>query len=1072
MNQENLIDHFRQEFFQEAREILESISDDLLRLEADPENDELLNAIFRGIHTIKGSAGSFELMVISDFTHHLEGLLNALRDKHLSLSSDLVDVILSGSDQIGEMIEICAAGSTPDQNEELIERMVACLPSQQVAEGNDHDAHKDAISSGASAPEAPLDALNGNCEPQPDGSGQGSQEGQSPRQDAVVMVKKEAVPEGIYDALVKAAAKGSRLFKIILNYTSGHFENGYDPMVFLNHLYNATSFYHVTLRDAKPMPGLDTFEPLHLYLNPILYVATDMTEAEVLDLLFDEDLITVESLLTLEGEKEQQKAASVEKRSSDVQKGTSKGSLMDEIVGSQEAMAEFIDGAMDMLQVAEKAVMAYETHGEISVLDELFRAVHNLKGDADLMGFQDLVLFCHAFESFLDMLRTEQLERDLEIVELALQSVDFIKSAVTEISASRPVPSLGSLYKSVLKYIQGPPDHGAESDESLPPGHWITDEELRAAYIEQILQFKAILIQCMESAAMEDEKGAQGLSMARTLNDICRASKMVGHDLLQQAAAASLDGLQRIEEKGEEKRAGRRTGGDKSDVWAHRRLMDDLMNPVMEAIDALIGEPRKLGEILVSEGKIKEADLSEALSSQKPIGQILLESGKVSEEDLGAALNKQKRISTSKKTKSEEAPTTVKTMRVDEQKVESFSNLVGEMLIARNTYSYLLNRLTIAQDPDETQEAVKELKENLHLFSRLTNDVQHGVISLRMIPVRGIFQKFARVVRDISRKQNKMIHMMTDGEEIEIDKKVADILSDPLIHLIRNACDHGIETPLERKKAGKPEKGTVLLKAAREGSNIVIRINDDGRGINRAKLLEKAKKEGLNFTSEDDPGLLDIIFMPGLSTAEKITDVSGRGVGMDVVKTSIQSLGGSVSVMSEEGQGSQLTLTLPTSMGIDTVLLVASGKNAYAFPISYILETLKVRPDRFIRAGNQLMFHYRGEVLSAHFLEDLMAGREGAFFQDSPDPLNGHPRGALGKSSAGNDDGTPEEISMVILKTSQDKYGVIVDGLDKNMEIAVKPLPEMLSDLDIISGISILGDGQVLLIINPEKLAQ
>lgn len=1053
------MDHFRQEFFQEAREILEAISDDLLKLEADPENDALLNAIFRGIHTIKGSAGSFELMVISDFTHHLEGLLNALRDGALTLSSDLVDVILSGSDQIGEMIEICAAGGTPDQNEELIERMKACLPVKAAGEASKAN-EGDGNAPIASAPIADNEVDPSAGEDASGPSIEAVPEKMSPK------IKDGAAPEAIHDPLIREAEKGAHLFKITLNYTSAHFENGYDPMVFLNHLFNDTTFYHVELPDANPMPGLDTFEPLNLYLKPTLYVATKMDEADVLDLLFDEELITVESLLQAEakhGRKAEGSHEAMEKASSG--KGTKTGSgLMDDIIGSQEAMAEFIDGAMEMLQVAEKAVMAYEIDGRADALDELFRAVHNIKGDADLMGFENLVLFSHAFESFLDLLRSNTLKRSTDIVELALQAVDFIKESIGEISRSRPLPSLGGLYKSIRKWVDRASGESSDDDSAPPPGDWIEDEDLRKIYIEQILQFKSILIQFLEHPAGEEGGDRQGISLKRTLQDIQNASLRVHHETLHQRATEALASHQTMEKK--EKGGSQDSTADVSQIFA-------LLEPVLDAIDDLMGEPRKIGEILVAEGKIREEDLKDALAAQKPVGQILLESGKVTEKDLDAALTKQKLISTAKKPKPEESPSTVKTMRVDEQKVESFSNLVGEMLIARNTYAYLLSRLTLAKDPEETQDAVKELKENLHLFSRLTNDVQHGVISLRMIPVRGIFQKFSRVVRDISRKQNKMIQMLTDGEEIEIDKKVADLLSDPLIHLIRNACDHGIETPLERKKAGKPEKGTVLLKASREGSNIVIRINDDGRGINRAKLFEKAQKRGLNFSSKEDPGLLDLIFMPGLSTAEKITDVSGRGVGMDVVKTTIQSLGGGVSVMSEEGQGSQLTLTLPTSMGIDTVLLVEAANNAYAIPISYILETLKVKPDTFIRAGDQLMFHYRGEVLSAHFLDELMQGDAPIIGQQATDPDDdgtGRNRG-LGKAGIQNERGKADEISMVILKTSQDKFGVIVDRLDKNMELAVKPLPEILSDLDFISGISILGDGQVLLIINPEKLA-
>ena len=604
--------------------------------------------------------------------------------------------------------------------------------------------------------------------------------------------------------------------------------------------------------------------------------------------------------------------------------------------------------------------------------------------------------------------------------------MDFIKTAVAEISGARPVPPLGGLYDSIRK-LQGQESgdlscsevyHGAE------PVFIVVDDELAQVYQEQMLQFKSILMQCMEN---QTGLHSQGLSLKRTLQDIVRASAGVGHESAELSARNVLAAIAQC----------------RDDI-----LSDGFLDPVFSAMEELMGEPKKIGEILIAEGKIKE-------------------------EDLDLALSKQKRMSSVLKQKEEDSQPGIKTMRVDEQKVEAFSNLVGEMLIARNTYAYLLNRLITDKNENKVAETIKDFKENLHLFSRLTNDVQHGVVSLRMIPVRGIFEKFSRVVRDISRKQNKMIQLFTDGEDIEIDKKVADALSDPLVHVIRNSCDHGIETPVERKRANKPEKGTVLLKASREGSNILIRINDDGRGINREKLFEKATQQGLSFSSADDPKLLDMIFMPGLSTAEEITDVSGRGVGMDVVKTTVQSLGGTVSVMSERGQGTQLTLTIPTSMGIDTVLFVEADKNSYAIPINYIMETMKVSPKTFIRAGNQLMFYHRGEVLSAHFLADLLNVDEDDNARNAKGhEVHPHPGMKLRESGFGGDEtaGIPVEVSLVVIKTSNNKYGVIIDRFDKNMEIAVKPLPNMLSGLDVISGISILGDGRVLLVINPEQL--
>ncbi len=1069
MTQDNFIDHFRREFFQEAREILENISDDILKLEADPENSELLNSIFRGIHTIKGSAGSFELGVISDFTHHLEGLLNSLRDGKISLSPDMVDVILSGSDEIAGMIEMCADGGTPELNYEIIDRIAARLEKKSL---DNQEKIQEKVDVQQDNSEILSNSKSTTSEP-------------SASQSSSFEIKKGAIPDNMYDDFFKRAEKGDNIFKIRLKYTSAHFENGYDPLVFLKNLYEATSLYYVELKEPNPLPLLENFEPLQLYLDPIIYVAASIESSEIYDLVFDEELIEVEELI----EKKSDPAGSKQTDSKQAsyfqhqdKAGGAKSSTSDSIedmIRSKEAMAEFIEGSLEMLQTAEKAVMQYEENGSISALNELFRVVHNIKGDSDLMGFKDLVTFTHAFESVLELLRTEKLERSQAIVELALQSVDFIKGAFADIEAQKNIRSHSQLYKQIKYYLDSKTadnknlsdtkafDSAKEpalGDADGQPAFVIADKELHEVYLEQILQFKAILIQLMDNFSVSDSNADPIFlnSIKRTLKDIIKASSTVGHKSLEESASDAFRAVDLITVETDGGASLPVSDTIQASKEPQENKITDSINNVIDSMSGLLGEPKKIGEILISEGKIKEEDLNSALEAQKPVGQILLESGKISKNDLDSALNKQKLISMapSQKISAPSADETqgIKTMRVDEHKVESFSNLVGEMLIARNTYAYLLSRLASAQNQNETTEIVKDLKENLHLFARLTNDVQHGVISLRMIPIRGIFQKFSRVVRDISRKQNKMIHIMTDGEDIEIDKKVADVLSDPLVHLIRNSCDHGIETPVERKKAGKTEKGTILLKASREGSNIVIRINDDGKGINKAKLLEKAQKLGLNFTSVNDPGLMDIIFMPGLSTAEQITDVSGRGVGMDVVKTTIHSLGGTVSVMSEQGEGTQITLTIPTSMGIDTVLFVEAGGNSYAIPINYIMETLKVQPDKFIRAGEQLMFYYRGEVISVHFLDELL-NFDDISNSDSKELL--HNRRDMGK----------DDISMVIIKTSRDKYGVIIDRFDKNMEIAVKPLPSMLSGLDVISGISILGDGKVLLVINPEQLA-
>jgi len=382
------------------------------------------------------------------------------------------------------------------------------------------------------------------------------------------------------------------------------------------------------------------------------------------------------------------------------------------------------------------------------------------------------------------------------------------------------------------------------------------------------------------------------------------------------------------------------------------------------------------------------------------------------------------------------------TMRIDESKLEQFTNVVGELLIARNSYDYVLNQ--IQKGDKSIDEGLKLLKNNLYQMSGLTNEIHHGVMSLRMVAVRGLFTKFNRIVRDISRRQKKPIAMITEGNDIEIDKKIADLLFDPMVHLVRNSCDHGIEPPSERIQQGKPEQGKVVLKASQEGSMLIIRIIDDGKGMDRQRLYEKGIKAGMDLISPEDDAVLDVIFLPGMSTKEKVTDISGRGVGMDVVKTAIQDLGGKIVVKSQPGAGSEIILSIPMRMGINETLVVRCGGDAYAIPIDFISETMKVEPQTIRSAGANHIVYYRGEVIPVLWLNAILRVESKSVETD--------------------------ELSLVVLETHDHKFGLVVDELDRHMEVAIKPLPDNLDSTDLVSGVSIMGDGKVFLVLNPDKL--
>lgn len=955
---------YKNEFFQEVREIIENTADIILKLETDPQNDDLLNSVFRGIHNIKGSAGTFEMGEISDFTHHLESLLNALRDGRIVLEPEMADAILAGVDHIGRMLAAREKGSSLAGDPELEERFRAFYETAARAAPTAAEDPQEA----ETAVEAGIRCLN-TADMETD------------------------LPQAFMTAAEEAARQGLTVCRVDLLYTSEMLENGYDPAVFLKNLRRACQAYH-PVTDVRDIPPIADFEPLALYLKPQVYAISKLPLAEIRELCFDESLLDIVDLT----------------RSADGAEELLHPDM-------QESLHEFVVGAVEMLDSAEQAAISYERDGQRQALDEIFRVVHNIKGDADFVGLKELTAFSHAFETMLSHLRDHRLQRTPAIVDQVLKGLDFIQTCIRTLENRQPLPPLPPLYQRLL---QQKPDG---SRDGFLTG---ISTSLREVYTEQLRQYRQILTLALKSKPLTP---AARRSVTRALNGLQKASGVVEHTAMQEASREALAATAPDQEP---------------DLRAH-------LDSIISQITALDSEPKRIGEILVADGKLAPEDLDDILARQKPLGQMLVEEGKVSEEDVHQALKKQELMEVAQQLRAEESgDAAVRTMRVDERKIEQFTNTVGEMLIARNTYTYLIDQLEHEQG--DTRETVKALKENLHLFSRLSNDIHHGVISLRMIPVRGIFQKFTRVVRDISRKQKKMIHLMTDGEEIEIDKKVADVLSDPMVHLVRNACDHGIEPPLERKKAGKPEKGTLLLRATREGSNIVIRIIDDGRGINRQRLFEKAQASGMEVASVDDPTLLNAIFLPGLSTAAEITDVSGRGVGMDVVKTTIESLGGHVRVASETGQGTEITLSIPTTLGIDTVLFVEAGGQSYAIPIGYIVETLRLPANRFRRAGNLRVFHYRGEVLSAHYLTDLLEAGTGS------------------STAASFDNASDGEVSLVIIRTSRGKRGLIIDRLDKNMEIAVKPAPHILAELDIIAGVSIMGDGRVLLVLNPERM--
>ena len=381
------------------------------------------------------------------------------------------------------------------------------------------------------------------------------------------------------------------------------------------------------------------------------------------------------------------------------------------------------------------------------------------------------------------------------------------------------------------------------------------------------------------------------------------------------------------------------------------------------------------------------------------------------------------------------------TIRVDVERVENLMNLVGEIVLDRNRI------LRVTQDVEKEcrTEAVEKLVEAVTSLDRTVSDLQVAVMKLRMQPIKKIFSKFPRLVRDLARKLNKKVQLIIEGEDTELDRSILDKLEDPLIHLVRNALDHGIEPPEERVAKGKPEVGTIRLFAYHEGDHIVVGIQDDGRGIDPEKVKKKALEKGL-ITPEQaaqmsDKEAYELIFLPGFSTADKVSDVSGRGVGMDVVASTIHSLRGSIEIDSEPGRGTTILLKLPLTVAIIRTLMLGCNGQVYAVPLHSVVEIVRYQEDQVKEVGSFRSFMLRDEVLPLFSLNELL---------EVPD--------------------NNEKAFVVIVKVGEKLIAVSIEKLFGEEEIVIKSLGELLSDIPGIAGATIAGDGRVVLILDLNSL--
>ncbi|MEY8877928.1 MAG: chemotaxis protein CheA, partial [Leptothrix sp. (in: b-proteobacteria)] len=394
-------------------------------------------------------------------------------------------------------------------------------------------------------------------------------------------------------------------------------------------------------------------------------------------------------------------------------------------------------------------------------------------------------------------------------------------------------------------------------------------------------------------------------------------------------------------------------------------------------------------------------------------------------------------------------PPAHRVLKVTQEKVDRLMDLIGEMVVAKNSLPYLAQR---AEEVFGQRELSREIKAQYAVINRIAEDMQHAIMQVRMLPVGVVFQRFGRLIRDISKKLGKDVNLVIEGEETEADKNVIEPLADPLIHILRNSLDHGIERPEVRRAAGKPAAGTIRIRAHQESDRVIIEISDDGAGVDPARVRAKAVERGLipadRAGSLSDADSVQLIFLPGFSTADTISDLSGRGVGMDVVRNAVERINGAVELHSTLGQGTTIRLSLPLSMAVTNVMVIESAGRRFGVPMDLIVETVRVHVDDIHTFKQARTTVLRGRIVPLRPLNDLLA---------------------LDTEALRNDDG---ELAVLVLRLGTETVGLLVDHFLGASDIILKPLEGVLAGLTGFAGTALMGDGGVLMVLNPKELLQ
>ncbi|MGC9196894.1 MAG: chemotaxis protein CheA [Syntrophobacteraceae bacterium] len=677
--------------------------------------------------------------------------------------------------------------------------------------------------------------------------------------------------------------------------------------------------------------------------------------------------------------------------------------------------------AYELLTELETSLLALEEiPGDSELIGRVFRALHTIKGSGAMAGFEDIAAFTHEIETVFDLVRNKELDVTKPLIDLTLQAEDLIRSMLDVSQDASPVDTqrVESITNSLKRLI--PRTNLQDYPGATAP-----------AQSEDRQEEKTVRIYFRPNREIFS-RGTNPLLLLSELREMGECSVI-----------AHTEPIPELEELDPEQcylswdviLTTTHSINTIKDVFIFVEDECDLEIKVIDVADREDdhGPPKRVGELLIERSLVSHGDLQDALSSQKRIGELLVEKGVVEASMVESVLAEQRHVQAarSKQTVEEQSSS----IRVRAEKLDTLVNLVGEMV----TVQARLSQVATGMENPELLSISEEVE-------RLTAELRDNTMSIRMLPIATTFSKFKRLVRDLSAELGKEIVLETSGGETELDKTVIERLNDPLVHLIRNCIDHGIEAPEIRKATGKQREGTVRLSAMHSGANVLILIEDDGAGLNTEAIRSKALEKRL-ITAEaelSEKEVFSLIFAPGFSTAGKITNVSGRGVGMDVVKRSIDALRGSIDISSRRGAGTVITLKLPLTLAIVDGLLVEVREGRYVLPLSTVEECVELTREDVARSHGRHITRVRGEIVPYIRLRERF-----------------------------DIEGTPPEVEQIVITESAGgKVGLVVDRVIGEHQTVIKNIGRIFRDVDELSGATILGDGTVALIIDVPKMVE